>query len=65
MNEQRARQLDDFSNFRGCASKFRFVSRRVAEMRAAENAAVRLFVYKCPDCKGFHLTKSPPRLTPA
>lgn len=61
MNEQRAHQLKDYSSFQGCMRKFRFVSRRVAESRAAENTAVKLYVYKCPDCKGFHLTKREPR----
>lgn len=44
-----------------CSWKRRFESERIAKIRAAEaepQAGCRLHVYRCPVCKGWHLTKN-------
>lgn len=44
-----------------CSWKRRFESERIARVRAAEAEAVAgqpIYVYRCPICKGWHLTKN-------
>lgn len=46
-----------------CVSKTRYVSKRIASIRAgqlSEKRGTALFVYRCPHCKDWHLTRRPP-----
>lgn len=43
-----------------CVAKTRYVSERIANIRAQQVGkarGVKLWSYKCPECKGWHLTK--------
>jgi len=43
-----------------CVAKTRYVSERIARIRARQvgkRRNIELWAYKCPECKGWHLTK--------
>lgn len=54
------KQLQTSKQHFNCVAKTRYVSERIAEIRAQQvgkRRGIRLWSYKCPECKGWHLTK--------
>lgn len=43
-----------------CPSKKRTYASKSQAKQAAKRASARLYVYRCPDCKNWHLTKQKP-----
>lgn len=60
-NEKRQHVLHpvDPAQYRRCTGKRRHESKRQAQ-RAALDRPLKLYTYRCRDCKGWHLTRSRP-----
>lgn len=61
LQERSAKRFADDRVARSCGHKKRFASRKQVLAQVKNSAAAHpLFFYKCPVCRGFHLTSRPP-----